>query len=61
LLDDGQELAFDAAAFDAGGMRLARFGQRVRIRTDGESSDQKVTALTLATFPDFPDLPERKG
>jgi 2-phospho-L-lactate guanylyltransferase len=55
LLDDGRELAFDAAAFDAGGMRLARFGQRVRIRVDGGSSDQRVTALTLATFPDFPE------
>ncbi len=55
MLDDGQELGFDAAAFDAGGMRLARFGQRVRIRVDGGPSDQRVTALTLATFPDFPE------
>jgi len=55
LLDDGQELGFEAAAFDAGGMRLARFGQRVRIRVEGESSNRRVTALTLSTFSDLPE------
>ncbi len=47
LLDDGTELPFPAAAFDASGLRLLRPGQRVRLeRRDGE-----VTALGLVTMP----------
>ncbi|KPC67146.1 hypothetical protein [Streptomyces chattanoogensis] len=37
LLDDGTPLPFDAAAFDAGGLRLLRPGQRVRIEFAGEA------------------------
>jgi 2-phospho-L-lactate guanylyltransferase len=51
LLDDGTELPYDAAAFDAGGLRLARIGQRVALRAD---VDGRITALTLATLP-LPD------
>ena len=51
LLDDGTELPYDAAAFDAGGLRLARIGQRVALRADSQG---RITALTLATLP----LPE---
>lgn len=51
LLDDGVELPFDAVAFDAGGLRLLRFGQRVQIRVAGDGSARHVTALTLSTFP----------
>ena len=51
LLDDGTLLAYDAAAFDAGGLRLLRPGQRVRIRLDVERG--AILALTLSTF----DLP----
>jgi 2-phospho-L-lactate guanylyltransferase len=51
LLDDGTELPYDAAAFDAGGLRLARIGQRVALRAD---TDGRITALTLATLP-LPD------
>lgn len=47
LLDDGSELPFDAAAFDAGGLRLLRPGQRVTLGMDEET----VTAITIATFP----------
>lgn len=47
LLDDGSELPFDAAAFGAGGLRLLRFGQRVNIAV----ADDRVTAVTLSTFP----------
>jgi cold shock CspA family protein len=47
LLDDGTELTFDAAAFDAGGLRLLRFGQRVNIAVAGE----RITVITLGTFP----------
>lgn len=48
LLDDGRELAFDAAAFAAGGLRLLRFGQRVRLEQD--ASDQRVTKVTIHTL-----------
>ncbi|WP_371565558.1 hypothetical protein [Streptomyces canus] len=47
LLDDGTPVPFDTPAFDAGGLRLLRPGQRVRIEMDG---DKKVTLVTLQTF-----------
>jgi 2-phospho-L-lactate/phosphoenolpyruvate guanylyltransferase len=50
LLDDGTELPFDRPAFDAGGLRLVRFGQRVRIEVDGTGAGRRVTFLTLATL-----------
>ncbi|MDX6313526.1 MAG: hypothetical protein QOF84_6732 [Streptomyces sp.] len=52
LLDDGTPLPFDAAAFDAGGLRLLRAGQRVRIRTEGSGDGRRVVFVTLQTFPD---------
>ncbi|MDF9815893.1 hypothetical protein [Streptomyces sp. SPB162] len=57
LLDDGTPLPFDAAAFDAGGLRLLRPGQRVRIRTEGAGDDRRVVFLTLQTFAD-PQAPQ---
>lgn len=54
LLDDGTELAYDADAFDAGGLRLLRLGQRVALRVTTADGTTRVTALTLATLP-FPD------
>ncbi|MGH8774956.1 MAG: hypothetical protein ACRDWI_07215 [Jiangellaceae bacterium] len=50
LLDDGTELPYDSDAFDAGGLRLARVGQRVRIRTGGDGADRRVSFLTLVTL-----------
>ncbi|MFH0242227.1 hypothetical protein ACGRHY_07230 [Streptomyces sp. HK10] len=65
LLDDGTPLPFDAEAFDAGGLRLLRPGQRVRIETETESGTRtgtgttgtgaeggrrRVTLVTLQTF-----------
>ncbi|HTF10371.1 MAG TPA: cold-shock protein [Asanoa sp.] len=47
LLDDGSELAYPAAAFDASGLRLLRLGQRVRIDRDAAGT---VTRLTIPTF-----------
>lgn len=35
LLDDGSEVTFDGAALAAGGFRLLRPGQRVRLDTVG--------------------------
>lgn len=50
LLDDGTPVPFDAAAFDAGGLRLLRPGQRVRIETEGAGADRRITLVTLQTF-----------
>ncbi|MEV4925311.1 hypothetical protein [Streptomyces roseoverticillatus] len=57
LLDDGTPLPFDAAAFDAGGLRLLRPGQRVRIECTGTAAGaegvpegRRVTLVTLQTF-----------
>ncbi|MDH6137032.1 hypothetical protein P3T37_006463 [Kitasatospora sp. MAA4] len=52
LLDDGTAVPFDAAAFDAGGLRLLRPGQRVRIRTEGAGDARRVVFVTLQTFAD---------
>lgn len=48
LLDDGTEVAFPAAAFDASGLRLLRLGQRVRIEHDESGA---MIRITLPTFP----------
>lgn len=50
LLDDGTPLSFDATAFDAGGLRLLRPGQRVRIEVQGEGEGRRITLVTLQTF-----------
>jgi cold shock CspA family protein len=66
LLDDGTPLPFDAEAFDAGGLRLLRPGQRVRIETETETETgtengaetgtgaeggrRRITLVTLQTF-----------
>jgi cold shock CspA family protein len=48
LLDDGAEVAFPAAAFDASGLRHLRLGQRVRLDHDDVGM---ITKVTLPTFP----------
>ncbi|CAM5693994.1 Phosphoenolpyruvate guanylyltransferase OS=Streptomyces antimycoticus OX=68175 GN=fbiD PE=3 SV=1 [Streptomyces antimycoticus] len=50
LLDDGTPLPFDTAAFDAGGLRMLRPGQRVRIEVAGEGEQRRVVLVTLQTF-----------
>ncbi|MFJ4786992.1 hypothetical protein [Streptomyces sp. NPDC088794] len=50
LLDDGTPVPFDAPAFDAGGLRLLRAGQRVRIETEGAGEARRITLVTLQTF-----------
>ncbi|MFE7272341.1 hypothetical protein [Streptomyces sp. NPDC057623] len=50
LLDDGTPVPFDAPAFDAGGLRLLRPGQRVRIETAGEGEALRITLVTLQTL-----------
>ncbi|GAA3499477.1 hypothetical protein GCM10019016_065810 [Streptomyces prasinosporus] len=50
LLDDGTPVPFDAPAFDAGGLRMLRPGQRVRIETEGEGEGRRITLVTLQTF-----------
>jgi hypothetical protein len=53
LLDDGTELQFESDVFAASGLRLLRFGQRVRIRLEPPDPDAApgITALALATQP----------
>ncbi|MER5887331.1 hypothetical protein ABT160_26255 [Streptomyces sp. NPDC001941] len=50
LLDDGTPVEFGSAAFDAGGLRLLRPGQRVRIEAEGEGASMRITLVTLQTF-----------
>ncbi|MEW1720912.1 hypothetical protein [Streptomyces sp. NPDC093109] len=52
LLDDGTPVEFGAAAFDAGGLRLLRPGQRVRIETEGPGTgaELRITLVTLQTL-----------
>ena len=47
LTDDGRRVAFDGAAFAAGGLRLLRPGQRVRM----DLADGRVVRVTIATLP----------
>jgi cold shock CspA family protein len=47
LTDDGRRVTFDGAAFAAGGLRLLRLGQRVRL----EVVDGHVVRITIATLP----------
>ncbi|MFE5817206.1 hypothetical protein [Streptomyces sp. NPDC056479] len=50
LLDDGTPVLFDAPAFNAGGLRLLRPGQRVRIETEGKGESLHITLVTLQTL-----------
>ncbi|MEU8694858.1 MULTISPECIES: hypothetical protein [Streptomyces] len=50
LLDDGTPVPYDTAAFDAGGLRLLRPGQRVRIETEGRGDALRITLVTLQTL-----------
>ena len=43
LLDDGTELTFGAAAFDASGLRLLRLGQRMMIDRDESGEVISIT------------------
>ncbi|MGI8335603.1 hypothetical protein ACRYCC_37105 [Actinomadura scrupuli] len=47
FLDDGTRLDFQAPAFDAGGLRLLRLGQRVNLAV----AEGEIIAITLSTFP----------
>ncbi|GGY54903.1 hypothetical protein [Streptomyces tanashiensis] len=52
LLDDGTPVEFGAEAFEAGGLRLLRPGQRVRIESEPGASGAglRITLVTLQTF-----------
>jgi 2-phospho-L-lactate/phosphoenolpyruvate guanylyltransferase len=47
LLDDGKQVAFGREAFDAGGLRLLRVGQRLRIEHNDYGEIVRVTLVTL--------------
>jgi cold shock CspA family protein len=46
LTDDGRQVDFDGDAFAAGGLRLLRLGQRVRLEYAGE----RVVRVTIHTL-----------
>jgi cold shock CspA family protein len=46
LTDDGRRVPYDGAAFAAGGLRLLRPGQRVRLEITGD----RVVRITIATL-----------
>ncbi|MFI8520565.1 hypothetical protein ACIGEZ_22470 [Streptomyces sp. NPDC085481] len=50
LLDDGTPVEFGSEAFEAGGLRLLRPGQRVRIETEGAGAALRITLVTLQTL-----------
>lgn len=53
LLDDGTPVEFGAEAFEAGGLRLLRPGQRVRIEVEpgaASGAAPRITLVTLQTF-----------
>lgn len=47
LLDDGSEVSFGAAAFDASGLRYLRLGQRITLQRDPAGTIVRVTLPTL--------------
>jgi cold shock CspA family protein len=47
LTDDGRRVPYGGDAFAAGGLRLLRVGQRVRLETAGD----RVVRITIATLP----------
>jgi cold shock CspA family protein len=47
VLDSGRRVSFDAAAFEASGLRFLRPGQRVRLDVDAEGSIVAVRILTM--------------
>ncbi len=59
LLDDGTELPYDDRAVAAGGARLLRVGQRVRIELTRDATAPQVAYLTIATLPDRRQQPHR--
>jgi 2-phospho-L-lactate guanylyltransferase len=46
LTDDGRRIPFDPAAFAAGGLRLLRPGQRVRM----DMEDGRIVRITIFTL-----------
>lgn len=48
LLDDGREVTFDSAAFDASPLRHLRLGQRITLQHDEAG---RVVRITLPTLP----------
>jgi cold shock CspA family protein len=47
LADDGRQIDFSSAVFEASGLRLLRLGQRVRLDRDDQG---KVVGLSLITM-----------
>jgi len=50
LLDDGTEIAIGADAFDASGLLMLRFGQRVRFDLEGTGDEAHLASIDLVTM-----------
>jgi 2-phospho-L-lactate guanylyltransferase len=50
LLDDGTEIPITADAFDRSGLRMLRFGQRVRFDLEGEGDQRRVVSIDVVTM-----------
>ncbi len=50
LLDDGMEIPLPADAFDRSGLRMLRFGQRVRFELEGTGDDRRISSIDLVTM-----------
>jgi 2-phospho-L-lactate guanylyltransferase len=50
LLDNQEELPFDAETFSASGLLELRLGQRVRFDVDGSGDDRRISDLNLVSL-----------
>ncbi|HEY8339243.1 MAG TPA: hypothetical protein VIK95_05210 [Egibacteraceae bacterium] len=50
LLDNAEELPFDAEAFAASGLRELRLGQRVRFRVERDGDTERIRGLNLVSL-----------
>ncbi len=50
LLDDGSEVPIPPEAFSRSGLRLLRFGQRVKFGIEGEGDDRRVAWIDIVTL-----------
>ena len=50
LLDDGTEIPLPTEAFERSGLRILRFGQRVRFELEGTGDDRRVHSIDIVTM-----------
>jgi cold shock CspA family protein len=50
LLDDGTEIPLPTEVFDRSGLRILRFGQRVRFELEGAGDERKISSIDVVTM-----------